>query len=73
MAGAFYESRGTGVAPRASVARRVMAFLAMVAIVIIVLAVMVSVYHHHRTSAPTDETTIVMMHRGQPGPTVRHT
>lgn len=59
MAGEFYESGGTPVARRGSVARRVTAFLGIVAIVLIVLAVMWRVYRHHQSGAPRDEPTIV--------------
>lgn len=59
MAGEFYESSGTPVARSASMARRVTAFLAMVAIVLIVVAVMWRVYQHHQSNAPTEEPTIV--------------
>lgn len=59
MAGEFYESGGTPVARPASMARRITAFLAMVAIVLIVVAVMWRVYRHHQTNAPSEEPAIV--------------
>ena len=59
MAGEFYESSGTAVARPASMARRVTAFLAMVAIILIVVAVMWRVYQHHQSNAPNEEPTIV--------------
>lgn len=40
-------------------ARRITAFLGIVAIVLIVVAVMWRVYLHHESGAPRDEPTIV--------------
>jgi len=57
----FYGTDGTSIARPVSMARRIVAFLAMVAIVLIVVSVMWRIYRHHVSSAPNDEPTIVSL------------
>lgn len=55
----FYESKGMPVARGGNVARRVAAFIGIVAILIVTLVAMWAIYEHHHSAAPREEPTIV--------------
>ena len=51
----FYESGGTSVARPGSMARRVLAFIAMIAVVILMLLLMWQIHLHHESGTPREE------------------
>lgn len=56
----FYESGGTPVAQSGGMARRVVAFIAMIAFVILVLLLMWQIHLHHESGEPhVEEPSIV--------------
>ena len=56
----FYESDGTSVARPGSMARRVLAFIGMIAVIMLMLLLMWKIHEHRGTGRPhDDEPTIV--------------